>query len=161
MEITSVRRPLGLENVLLINNQISVPEDESNRYYRAIQEWLAADPENEIQEPTGQEIADYEAVQLMESKKNFQRLKRSMGEDVIDETKVILDDLEIDAAQAVANMTALAPVQSLLQNGSLTTARGIFATLDLTGVSLTEDDRTYLLNVIDSKISELAAILEA
>lgn len=161
MEITNVKRRIGTEGSLILNDLIHVPENPSNRYYRAIQEWLAADPENQIQEPTGQEIADYEAEQLRDSKKNFQRLKRSMGEDVIDETKVILDDLEIDAAQAVANMTALAPVQSLLQNGSLTTARGIFATLDLTGVSLTEDDRTYLLNVIDSKISELAAILEA
>lgn len=155
MEITSVKRPIGTSGTLLLNGKISVPENPSNRYYRAIQEWMAGGPGRFIEEPTQEEIDAYNAAQLAETKKKAVRDALQAGQDMIIETKILLDGLTIDESQALINLNALAPVQSLLQNGSLATAQTVFQGLDLTGTSITEEMRTALVASLAAKISEI------
>lgn len=155
MEITSVKRPIGTSGTLLLNGKISVPENPSNRYYRAIQEWMAGGPGRFIEEPTQEEIDAYNAAQLAETKKQAVRDALQAGQDMIIETKILLDGLTIDESQALINLNALAPIQSLLQNGSLATAQTVFQGLDLTGTSITEEMRTALVASLAAKISEI------
>lgn len=155
MEILSVKRRIGTEGSLILNDLIHVPENPSNRYYRAIQEWMAGGPGRFIEEPTQEEIDAYNAAQLAETKKQAVRDALNAGQDMIIETKILLDGLTIDESQALINLNALAPVQSLLQNGSLATAQTVFQGLDLTGTSITEEMRTALVASLAAKISEI------
>jgi len=153
-DIQTVKKPIGA-NSLLVNDKYNVPEVEGNRHYRIIQEWLAGGPGRFIEEPTQEELDAYEAAQLAETKKQAVRDALQAGQDMIIETKILLDGLTIDEAQALINLNALAPVQSLLQNGSLATAQTVFQGLDLTGTSITEEMRTELVASLAAKISEI------
>ena len=153
MEITSVKRPIGTTGVLLVNDSISAPESPGNRYYRMIQEWLAADPERSIQEPTQEEIDAAAAAEAAQAEKELVKQAIAAGQDLIVEAMVILKGQNVDANQATVNAQVFAPVQQLLQTGSLQTARGVFSVIDLTSTSLGESDRSSLLAKIDAYLT--------
>ena len=149
--ITSVKRSLDANDQYIVNGAYVIPEN--SRFYRMIQEWLASDPENEIIEPTGQEIADRQAEEAAQAEKELVKKAIAAGQDLIVEAMVILKGQNVDANQATVNAQVFAPVQQLLQTGSLQTARDVFSVIDLSSTSLGESDRTSLLAKIDAYLT--------
>lgn len=151
-EIETVKKPIGANN-LLVNDKFSVPEAEGNRHYRIIQEWLAGGPGRFIEEPTQEEIDARAAAEAAQSEKELVKKAISAGNDLIVEAMVILKNQDVSTEQATTNAQVFAPVQQLLQAGSIQTARDIFSGIDLSSTSLSELDRTALLAKIDAYLT--------
>ena len=150
MEITKVKQ---VGDGYLVNDTLSVPNAPGNRHYQMIQEWLSGDVGRFIEpEFTAEEIAANEAAAIKQAAKDEIKKWIAEGDDMILETQLVLSSYTVNPTQGMANMTALEPIQNLLKNGSLKVARQAIVDLDLTGLSLTEQDRTDLLAILDEKL---------
>lgn len=131
-----------------------VPCEEGDTLYRKAIAWTESGPGRLLTGATDEEVLAYLSKEA--GKSEIQRWV-SEGEDMILETQLVLSGYTVTPAQGMTNMAALEPIQNLLKNGSLNVARQSIVDLDLTGLSLTEQDRTDLLAILDEKLVGLTA----
>ena len=145
MEIIKVKQK---ENGYLLNDSLSVPNSPGNRHYQMIQEWIAKGntPEPEF---TDEELAIKEAKDERRAKEELAEKMQNAGRKVIKEFHILNQDKQVTIEQAQKNAEVFAQVKLYLDSGSIF-SRDLIASVDLTGTSLTENDRSDLLDVWDN-----------
>lgn len=136
----------------LINDRLRVPNAPGNRHYKMIQQWLAIDGNNIEPEYTPDELVIKEAKDERQAKEYLAEKMQRAGKEVIKEFHILNQGRQITFEQAQKNGEVFVAIKLFLDSGSKF-SRDLIEGVDLTGTSLTEDDRTYLLNVWDSAIA--------
>ena len=77
---------------------------------------------------------------------------QNAGKEVIKEFHILNQGKQVTLEQAQQNAEVFASIKLYLDSGS-SFSRDLIASVDLTGTSLSEDDRADLLNVWDSAIA--------
>lgn len=149
MEIIKVKQQ---ENGYLLNDSLSVPNAPGNRHYRLIQEWLAIEGNNLEPEYTPDELVIKEAQDERRAKEELADKMQNAGKEVIKEFHILNQGKQVTLEQAQQNAEVFASIKLYLDSGS-SFSRDLIASVDLTGTSLSEDDRADLLNVWDSAIA--------
>ena len=149
MEIIKVKQQ---ENGYLLNDSLSVPNAPGNRHYRLIQEWLAIEGNNLEPEYTPDELVVKEAQDARRAKEELADKMQNAGKEVIKEFHILNQGKQVTLEQAQQNAEVFASIKLYLDSGS-SFSRDLISSVDLTGTSLTEDDRADLLNVWDSAIA--------
>ena len=149
MEIIKVKQQ---ENGYLLNDSLSVPNAPGNRHYRLIQEWLAIEGNNLEPEYTPDELVVKEAQDARRAKEELADKMQNAGKEVIKEFHILNQGKQVTLEQAQQNAEVFASIKLYLDSGS-SFSRDLIASVDLTGTSLSEDDRADLLNVWDSAIA--------
>ena len=149
MEIIKVKRK---GNGYLLNDSLSVPNAPANRHYQMIQQWLAIDGNNIEPEYTPEELVIKEAQDERRAKEDLAEKMQKAGKEVIKEFHILNQGRQLTFEQAQQNGEVFVAIKLFLDSGSKF-SRDLIEGVDLTGTSLTEDDRAYLLNVWDSAIA--------
>jgi len=136
----------------LLNDNISVPNAPGNRHYQMIQEWLAIEGNNLEPEYTPDELVIKEAQDERRAKEELADKMQNAGKEVIKEFHILNQGKQVTLEQAQQNAEVFASIKLYLDSGS-SFSRDLIASVDLTGTSLSEDDRADLLNVWDSAIA--------
>ena len=136
----------------LLNDNISVPNAPGNRHYQMIQEWLAIEGNNLEPEYTPDELVIKEAQDERRAKEELADKMQNAGKEVIKEFHILNQGKQVTLEQAQQNAQVFASIKLYLDSGS-SFSRDLIASVDLTGTSLSEDDRADLLNVWDSAIA--------
>jgi len=136
----------------LVNDSLHVPNEPSNRHYQMIQAWLEIEGNNIEPEFTPEELVVKQAKDERAAKEQLADKMQKAGKAIIKEFHILNqgDDINLEVAQK--NAEVFASLKLYLDAGS-EHARTLIEVADLTGTSLTEDDRTTLLNVWDSAIA--------
>lgn len=149
MEIIKVKQQ---ENGYLLNDSLSVPNTPGNRHYQMIQEWLAIEGNNLEPEYTPDELVIKEAQDERRAKEELAEKMQNAGKEVIKEFHILNQGKQVTLEQAQQNAQVFASIKLYLDAGS-SFSRDLIASVDLTGTSLSEEDRADLLNVWDSAIA--------
>jgi hypothetical protein len=149
MQITKVKE---YGDGYLVNGIHSVPNAPSNSHYQMIQAWLEIEGNNIEPEFTPEELVVKQAKDERAAKEKLAEKMQKAGKAIIKEFHILNqgDDITLEVAQK--NAEVFASLKLYLDAGS-EHARTLIEVADLTGTSLTEDDRTTLLNVWDSAIA--------
>lgn len=149
MQITKVKQQ---KDAYLLNGSLSVPNAPGNRHYQMIQEWLAIEGNNLEPEYTPDELVIKEAQDERRAKEELADKMQNAGKEVIKEFHILNQGKQVTLEQAQQNAEVFASIKLYLDSGS-SFSRDLIASVDLTGTSLSEDDRADLLNVWDSAIA--------
>ena len=123
--------------------------------------WLA-DQENDTY-PFGYTNKDYVVIGPIdistkkdkEKRLNKRLLKRELGGKVLDMISDINDQKSLSNQQILDIMNSFGVVASLLTQGSITTARSLIASMDLTNSVFTEQERVDVLEYIDRELLKI------
>jgi len=149
MEITKVKQ---YGEGYLVNDTLSVPNAPGNRHYQAIQTWLQVEGNNLTPEFTPEELAAKALADERDAKLALAEKMLSAGKAIIKEFHILNQGDEINPEMAAKNAEVFAGLKIYLDAGS-EYARSILETVDLTGTSITEVDRSHLLLVWDTAIA--------
>lgn len=149
MEITKVKQT-G-EN-FLINDTLSVPNAPGNRHFQMIQSWLQIEGNNIEPEFTPTELAAKQAAEERAAKLALAEKMLEAGKAIIKEFHILNQGDDITPEMAAKNAEVFAGLKIYLDAGS-SHARALLEVVDLTGTSITEEDRTHLLLVWDTAIA--------
>ena len=131
---------------------VSVGDGCRNNDYQMIQSWLEIEGNNIEPEFTPEELVVKQAKEERAAKERLADKMQNAGKAIVKEFHILNQGDDVTLEQAQKNAEVFASLKLYLDAGS-NFARDLLATVDLTGTSLTEDDRITLLNVWDSKIS--------
>jgi len=149
MQITKVKQS---GDGYLVNDILSVPNAPGNRHYQMIQAWLQIEGNNLTPEFTPEELAAKQLADERAAKLALAEKMLNAGKEIIKEFHILNQGDDITAEMAGKNAEVFAGLKIYLDAGS-EYARSILETVDLTGTSITEVDRSHLLLVWDTAIA--------
>lgn len=149
MEITKVKQKM---EGYLINGTLYVPNAPGNRHYQMIQDWLKIEGNNIEPEFTPEELVIKQAKEERAAKEKLADKMQNAGKAIIREFHILNQGDEITLEQAQKNAEVFASLKLYLDAGS-SFARDLLEAVDLTGTSITEQDRADLILLWDTKIS--------
>ena len=136
----------------LVNDIQPVPNAPGNKDYQAIQAWLQIEGNNLSPEFTPEELAAKALAETRAAKLALAEKMLNAGKAIIKEFHILNQGDDITAEMAGKNAEVFAGLKIYLDAGS-EYARSILETVDLTGTSITEVDRSHLLLVWDTAIA--------